>query len=75
MPAVVAARRAGPRRTATARRRPSRRTIGAEMSRRERPKGVFSPELLHEVFLNPGLFLLFGGILIGFISGLQGASR
>ena len=33
---------------------------------------VFSPKLLHEVFLNPGLFLLFGGIVIGFISGLQG---
>ena len=33
---------------------------------------IFSPELLHEVFLNPGLFLLFGGIIIGFISRLQG---
>lgn len=31
-----------------------------------------SPAMLKEVFLNPGLFLLFGGILIGFISGLQG---
>jgi hypothetical protein len=31
-----------------------------------------SPQLLHEVFLNPGLVLLFGGILIGYISGLQG---
>ncbi len=29
-------------------------------------------KLLHEVFLNPGLVLLFGGIVIGFISGLQG---
>ncbi len=28
--------------------------------------------LLHEVFLNPGLYLLFGGIVIGLISGLQG---
>jgi len=27
--------------------------------------------LLHEVFLNPGLFLLFGGILIGYVSELQ----
>src|SRR3569623_78914 len=27
--------------------------------------------LLHEVFLNPGLFLLFGGIVIGFVSELQ----
>ncbi len=31
-----------------------------------------SPQLLHEVFLNPGLVLLFGGIIIGFLSGLQG---
>jgi uncharacterized protein len=29
--------------------------------------------LLHEVFLNPGLYLLFGGIIIGFVSQLQGA--
>ncbi len=29
-------------------------------------------ELLHEVFLNPGLFLLFGGIFIGFVGRLQG---
>jgi hypothetical protein len=37
------------------------------------PSGSFlSPQLLHEVFLNPGLCLLFGGILIGFLSGLQG---
>ena len=34
--------------------------------------GIFSPQLLHEVFLNPGLFLLFGGIIIGFVSRLQG---
>ncbi len=33
---------------------------------------VFSRELLQEVFLNPGLVLLFGGITIGLISGLQG---
>ena len=31
-----------------------------------------SRELLHEVFLNPGIVLLFGGIAIGFISRLQG---
>jgi uncharacterized protein len=46
--------------------------IGAEMTIDEKPKGIFSAELLHEVFLNPGLFLLFGGIIIGFISGIQG---
>ena len=33
---------------------------------------AISAKLLHEVFLNQGLFLLFGGILIGFASGLQG---
>lgn len=37
-----------------------------------KPPSIFSPALLHEVFLNPGLFLLFGGIIIGFISRLQG---
>ena len=34
--------------------------------------GFLSAKLLHEVFLNPGLFLLFGGIGIGYVSGLQG---
>ncbi len=38
-----------------------------------RPGGVFSAKMLHEVFFNPGLFLLFGGITIGFLSRLQGA--
>jgi len=33
---------------------------------------LFNAELLREVFLNPGLFLLFGGIVIGFASRLQG---
>ena len=33
---------------------------------------LFSGQLFREVFLNPGLLLLFGGITIGFISGLQG---
>jgi uncharacterized protein len=33
---------------------------------------IFSRALLQEVFLNPGLILLFGGILIGFISQIQG---
>jgi hypothetical protein len=35
-------------------------------------QGIISRQLLREVFLNPGLCLLFGGIVIGFISGLQG---
>jgi uncharacterized protein len=34
--------------------------------------GLLSRKLLQEVFLNPGLCLLFGGIVIGFVSGLQG---
>ncbi len=40
----------------------------------EKKKGgsFLSPTLLHEVFLNPGIFLLFAGITIGFISRLQG---
>jgi hypothetical protein len=33
---------------------------------------IFTGKLLHEVFLNTGLYLLFGGILIGLISGIQG---
>ena len=41
-----------------------------------RPKGkrmpIFSRELFQEVFLNPGLVLLIGGIVIGLVSGLQG---
>jgi hypothetical protein len=36
-----------------------------------KPPGFMSAKLLHEVFLNPGLYLLFGGIFIGFVSGLQ----
>ncbi len=36
------------------------------------PLGNLSPQMLHEVFLNPGMYLLFGGIIVGFISGLQG---
>jgi hypothetical protein len=33
---------------------------------------IFTGKLLHEVFLNTGLYLLFGGIIIGLISGIQG---
>ncbi len=35
-------------------------------------KGFINLKLLHELFLNQGLYLLFGGILIGFFSRLQG---
>ena len=34
-------------------------------------KRTLNWRLMHEVFLNPGLFLLFGGIVIGFVSELQ----
>ena len=37
-----------------------------------RKSGFLSLALLHEVFFNPGLFLLMGGIMIGFISRYQG---
>jgi hypothetical protein len=33
---------------------------------------IFTRELFQEVFLNPGLVLLIGGIVIGLVSGLQG---
>jgi len=33
---------------------------------------IITRKLLHEVFLNTGLYLLFGGILIGLVSQLQG---
>ena len=36
------------------------------------PSSVFNKKVLHEVFLNPGLVMLFGGIVIGFISQQQG---
>lgn len=34
--------------------------------------GLLSLELLHEVFLNPGIYLLIAGIVIGYASGKQG---
>ena len=40
----------------------------------KKPPGMLSGELLHKVFLNPGLFLLFGGIVIGFVSERQGSN-
>lgn len=33
---------------------------------------LISAELLHEVLLNPGIYLLMAGIVVGFISGKQG---
>jgi hypothetical protein len=45
---------------------------GDENGKPHAPPGFFSAELLREVFLNPGLFLLFGAIIVGFISRHQG---
>ena len=42
------------------------------MSKNGNSSSIFNPELLKEVFLNQGIFLLFGGILIGFVGRLQG---
>jgi hypothetical protein len=44
--------------------------IGGPENGRKTP--IFTPQLLHEVFLNPGLYMLFAGIVIGFVSGYQG---
>src|SRR5262249_40466773 len=43
---------------------------GAQLTKKK--PSIFSRELFQEVFLNPGLVLLIGGIVIGLISGLQG---
>jgi uncharacterized protein len=43
-------------------------------SRGKKRGGFLSPKVLHEIFFNPGLFLLFGGILIGYLSRLQGTA-
>lgn len=51
---------------------PARSLGAAAAADYEKPKPIFSGKMLHEIFLNPGLYLLFGGILIGFISRLQG---
>lgn len=61
-------------RTAVAAQTETRRELAAELELEveEEKKPIFSKELLHEVFLNPGLYLLFGGIVIGFLGRLQG---
>ncbi|OBB93744.1 sodium-dependent bicarbonate transport family permease [Mycobacterium sp. 852002-30065_SCH5024008] len=43
---------------------------GDTLQRKKAP--LFSRAILQEVFLNPGLILLVGGIVIGFIGALQG---
>lgn len=51
---------------------PERGGDGKKNGNGRKKRRRISSKLLHEVFLNPGLYLLFGGILIGLISGLQG---
>ncbi len=50
----------------------TKQELAAELDVEIEKQPVFSKELLHEVFLNPGLYLLFGGIIIGFLGRLQG---
>ncbi len=47
-------------------------TIGTLEEPSHKAGALITPALLHEVFLNPGIYLLIFGILVGFISGLQG---
>jgi hypothetical protein len=47
--------------------------LGNGNGRKKAP--IFTPQLLHEVFLNPGLYMLFAGIVIGFVSGYQGYTK
>lgn len=59
---------------ASAAKEPAHGSVGAMASSDHSEGGsIFSWKIAHEVFLNPGLFLLFGGIIVGFISGLQAA--
>jgi uncharacterized protein len=51
---------------------PEERAEWDDVSETEQKPPLFSRQLLREVFLNPGLLLLFGGIVIGFVGGLQG---
>ncbi|MCV7401240.1 sodium-dependent bicarbonate transport family permease [Mycobacterium fragae] len=47
--------------------------LALEISKHPERRDVSTVKLLREVLLNPGLYLLFGGIIIGLISRLQGA--
>lgn len=47
--------------------------LALEISKHPERRDVSTVKLLREVLLNPGLYLLFGGIVIGLISRLQGA--
>ncbi len=45
--------------------------IGIVLARRGSETALFSRVMLHEVFLNRGVFLLVGGLLVGLIAGKQ----
>ncbi|NVB40486.1 sodium-dependent bicarbonate transport family permease [Pseudenhygromyxa sp. WMMC2535] len=40
----------------------------------EGQRSIFDPEVLRDVFLNPGLYLLLGGIAVGYVARTQGPS-
>ncbi|WP_199590199.1 sodium-dependent bicarbonate transport family permease [Bremerella cremea] len=48
---------------------PVAKSVGAAVAGHR--SGALNLKILHEVFLNPGLYMLFGGIIVGFISGRQ----
>ncbi|MCV7091363.1 sodium-dependent bicarbonate transport family permease [Mycobacterium interjectum] len=79
----AATRRAGPESLDEKAERGIEQELEFSLQRREHPEWyepapkrgkapLFSREILQEVFLNPGIILLVGGIAIGFISALQG---
>ena len=49
---------------------PVAKSVGAAVASRHSGGGL-NLKILHEVFLNPGLYMLFGGIIVGYISGRQ----
>ena len=49
-----------------------RQHAGNDVDSDDTKSGAGTVKLLREVFLNPGLYLLFGGIVIGLVSRLQG---
>jgi hypothetical protein len=50
------------------------KSAGAAAHPMEAGGGLIDWKILHEVFFNPGLYFLFAGILVGFISGRQALS-
>ncbi len=49
---------------------PVAKSVGAAVASNHGGGGL-NLKILHEVFLNPGLYMLFGGIVVGYISGRQ----